>query len=121
MHLDWIETKEIREASEFVECYLEAPKKKKKQMSENNTKTKLNARAMHILLCGISEEVSKKVSTCKRVKEMWENLEKLYSKEEKKDGVPSCANLLQSSKVVGVFALNEPKMLSMNYFWNLRQ
>ncbi|KAK9003602.1 hypothetical protein V6N11_084242 [Hibiscus sabdariffa] len=47
------------------EGYLEAPKKKKKIMSENDTKTKLNARAMHILLCGLSEDVSKKVSTCK--------------------------------------------------------
>ncbi|KAL4277938.1 hypothetical protein GQ457_03G023930 [Hibiscus cannabinus] len=66
--------------------YIEAPKKKKKQMSENNTKAKLNARTMHILLCGLNEEVSKKVSTCKRAKEMWEKLERLYGKEEKKDG-----------------------------------
>ncbi|KAL4317989.1 hypothetical protein GQ457_18G012370 [Hibiscus cannabinus] len=78
---------------------------------------------MHILLCGLNEEVSKKVSTCKRAKEMWEKLERLYGKEEKKDGVPSCVNLFQSSKVDGVLALNEPesyKMHSMNYFWNLR-
>ncbi|KAL4384898.1 hypothetical protein GQ457_15G010940 [Hibiscus cannabinus] len=38
------------------EGYIEAPKKKKKQMSENDTKAKLNARAMHILLCGLNEE-----------------------------------------------------------------
>ncbi|KAL4302875.1 hypothetical protein GQ457_10G021220 [Hibiscus cannabinus] len=38
---------------------------------------------------------------------MWEKLEKLYGKEEKKDGVPSCANLLSSSKVDGGLALNE--------------
>ncbi|KAK8559970.1 hypothetical protein V6N12_012780 [Hibiscus sabdariffa] len=92
------------------EGYIEAPKKKKKLRSENDTKTKLNSRAMHILLCGLSEEVSKKVSTCKRAKEMWEKLERLYGKEEKKDGVPSCANLLQSSKVDGVLALNEPEV-----------
>ncbi|KAL4278473.1 hypothetical protein GQ457_03G027240 [Hibiscus cannabinus] len=42
------------------EGYIEAPKKKKKQMSENDTKAKLNSRAMHILLCGLNEEVSKK-------------------------------------------------------------
>ncbi|KAL4351402.1 hypothetical protein GQ457_06G010700 [Hibiscus cannabinus] len=81
------------------EGYIEAPKKKKKQRSENDTKAKLNLRAMHILLCGLNEEVSKKVSTCKRAKEMWEKLERLYGKEEKKDGAPSCANLLSSSKV----------------------
>ncbi|KAK8565598.1 hypothetical protein V6N12_059156 [Hibiscus sabdariffa] len=94
------------------EGYIEAPKKKKKQRSENDTKAKLNARAMHILLCGLNEEVSKKVSTCKRAKEMWEKLERLYGKEEKKDGVLSCANLLQSSKVDGVVALNEPEVSS---------
>ncbi|KAL4277840.1 hypothetical protein GQ457_03G007940 [Hibiscus cannabinus] len=94
------------------EGYIEAPKKKKKQRSENDTKAKLNSRAMHILLCGLNEEVSKKVSTCKRAKEMWEKLERLYVKEEKKDGAPSCANLLQSSKVDGVVALNEPKVSS---------
>ncbi|KAL4384590.1 hypothetical protein GQ457_15G019700 [Hibiscus cannabinus] len=94
------------------EGYLEAPTKKKKQRSENDTKAKLNARATHIILCGLSEDVSQKVSTCKRAKEMWEKLEKLYGKEEKKDGVPPCANLLQSSKVDGVLALNEPKISS---------
>ncbi|KAL4290833.1 hypothetical protein GQ457_14G020630 [Hibiscus cannabinus] len=94
------------------EGYIEAPKKKKKKRSENDTKAKLNARAMHILLCGLNEEISKKVSTCKRAKEMWEKLERLYGKEEKKDGVPSCANLLQSSKVDGVLAFNEPKVSS---------
>ncbi|KAK8705171.1 hypothetical protein V6N13_048778 [Hibiscus sabdariffa] len=97
------------------EGYMEAPKKKKKkQMSENDTKAKLNARAMHILLCGLNEEVSKKVSTCKRAKEMWEKLERLYGKEEKKDGVSSCDNLLQSSKVDGVLALDEPKVCWSN-------
>ncbi|KAL4278839.1 hypothetical protein GQ457_03G025240 [Hibiscus cannabinus] len=94
------------------EGYSEAPKKKKKQRSENDTKAKLNLRAMHILLCGLNEEVSKKVSTCKRAKEMWEKLERLYGKEEKKDGAPSCANLLSSSKVDGVLALNEPEVSS---------
>ncbi|KAL4385171.1 hypothetical protein GQ457_15G019930 [Hibiscus cannabinus] len=94
------------------EGYIKAPKKKKKQRSENDTKAKLNSRAMHILLCGLNEEVSKKVSTCKRAKEMWEKLERLYGKEEKKDGAPSCANLLQSSKVDGVVALIEPKVSS---------
>ncbi|KAL4378862.1 hypothetical protein GQ457_02G023850 [Hibiscus cannabinus] len=99
------------------EGFIEAPKKKKnnkkkKQRSENDTKAKLNSRAMHILLCGLNEEVSKNVSTCKRTKEMWEKLEKLYGKEEKKDGAPSCANLLQSSKVDGVLALDEPKVSS---------
>ncbi|KAL4385405.1 hypothetical protein GQ457_15G014790 [Hibiscus cannabinus] len=91
------------------EGYIEAPKKKKKKRSENDTKAKLNSRAMHILLYGLNEEVSKKVSTCKKAKEMWEKLERLYGKEEKKDGVPSCANLLQSSKLEGVLALDEPK------------
>ncbi|KAL4312259.1 hypothetical protein GQ457_01G026230 [Hibiscus cannabinus] len=67
------------------EGYIEAPKKKKKQRSENDTKAKLNSRAMHILLCGLNEEVSKKVSTFKRAKKMWEKLERLYGKEEKKD------------------------------------
>ncbi|KAL4353901.1 hypothetical protein GQ457_06G009140 [Hibiscus cannabinus] len=69
---------------------LEAPKKKKKKKkkkSENDMKKKLNTRAMHILLCGLSEEVSKKVFTCKRAKEMWEKVEKLYGKKEKKDGI----------------------------------
>ncbi|KAL4367488.1 hypothetical protein GQ457_05G013320 [Hibiscus cannabinus] len=94
------------------EGYIEAPKKKKKQRSENDTKAKLNSRAMHILLCGLNEEVSKKVSTCKRAKEMWEKLERLYCKEEKKDGAPSCANLLSSSKVDGVLALNEPEKMA---------
>ncbi|KAL4348116.1 hypothetical protein GQ457_17G008000 [Hibiscus cannabinus] len=92
--------------------YLEAPKKKNKLNSENDTKAKLNARAMHNLLCSLSEDVSKKVSTCKRAKETWEKLERLYGKEEKKDSGPSCANLLQSSKVDGVLALDEPKVSS---------
>ncbi|KAL4282084.1 hypothetical protein GQ457_03G020760 [Hibiscus cannabinus] len=73
---------------------MEAPKNKKKQMSVNDTNAKLNAKAMHILLCSLNEE---------------KKLEKLYvdKKEEKKDGVPSYANLLSSSKVDGVLALNE--------------
>ncbi|KAL4353560.1 hypothetical protein GQ457_06G007170 [Hibiscus cannabinus] len=101
------------------EGYIEAPKKKKKkQRSENDTKAKLNSRAMHILLCGLNVEVSKKVSTCKRAKEMWEKLERLYGKEEKKDGVPSCANLLKSSKVDGVLALDEPKVSSNSCYSN---
>ncbi|KAL4311419.1 hypothetical protein GQ457_01G030350 [Hibiscus cannabinus] len=64
---------------------------------------------MHIFLCGLSENVSKKVSTCKRAKEMWEKLERIYGKEEKKDGVSSCTNLIQSSKVDDVLAFDEPK------------
>ncbi|KAL4318815.1 hypothetical protein GQ457_18G011300 [Hibiscus cannabinus] len=52
------------------EGHIEAHKKKNKQMSENDTKAKLNTRAMHIILFGLSEYVSKKVSTCKRDKEI---------------------------------------------------
>ncbi|KAL4279608.1 hypothetical protein GQ457_03G012590 [Hibiscus cannabinus] len=95
--------------------YMEAPKKKKKQRSENDTKAKLNSRAMHMLLCGLNEEVSKNVSTCKSAKEIWEKLEKLYGKEEKKYGVPSCANLIQSSKVDGVLVFNEPEQKILVY------
>ncbi|KAL4363059.1 hypothetical protein GQ457_04G019540 [Hibiscus cannabinus] len=91
--------------------FLEGPKKKKKR-SANDTKAKLNSRTMHMLLCGLNEEVSKKVSTCKSAKEIWEKLEKLYGKEEKKDGVPSCANILSSSKVDGVLALDELEVSS---------
>ncbi|KAL4278525.1 hypothetical protein GQ457_03G014530 [Hibiscus cannabinus] len=71
--------------------YMEAPKKKKKQMSANDTKAKLNAKAMHTLLYGLNEEVSKQVSTCKSAKDIWEKLEKLNDnkKEEKKNGFPS--------------------------------
>ncbi|KAL4369644.1 hypothetical protein GQ457_05G005790 [Hibiscus cannabinus] len=67
-------------------------------MSANDTKAKLNAKAMHTLLCGLNEKVSKKVFTCKSAKDIWEKLEKFYGnkKEEKKDGVPLCANLLSS-------------------------
>ncbi|KAL4383367.1 hypothetical protein GQ457_15G000090 [Hibiscus cannabinus] len=97
------------------EGYLEAHKKKKKLRSENDTKSKLNARAMHILPCGLSEDISKKVSTCKRAKEMWEKLDRLYGKEDKKNGVPSCANILKSSKVDDVLALNENKGLQSGY------
>ncbi|KAL4352636.1 hypothetical protein GQ457_06G007870 [Hibiscus cannabinus] len=69
---------------------------------------------MHTLLCGLNDEVSKQVSTCKSAKDIWEKLEKLYGnkKEEKKGGVPSCACLLSSSKVDGVVALDEPKVSS---------
>ncbi|KAL4387364.1 hypothetical protein GQ457_09G019720 [Hibiscus cannabinus] len=91
--------------------FMEAPKKKKKR-SSNDTKAKLNSKAMHTLLCGLNDEVSKKVCTCKSAKDIWEKLEKLYGnkKEEKKGGVPSCACLLSSSKVDGVLALNEPEV-----------
>ncbi|KAL4333351.1 hypothetical protein GQ457_07G009740 [Hibiscus cannabinus] len=94
--------------------YMEAPKKKKKQRSANDTKAKLNAKAMHTLLCGLNEEVSKQVSTCKSAKDIWEKLEKLYDnkKEDKKDGVSSCANLLLSSNVDGVLALNKLEVSS---------
>ncbi|KAL4326121.1 hypothetical protein GQ457_11G023610 [Hibiscus cannabinus] len=69
------------EVCEIIEeGYMEAPKKKKRQKSENDTKTKLNARAMHIFLCGLSEDVPRKVSTCKGVKEMWEKFQRLYGK-----------------------------------------
>ncbi|KAL4362096.1 hypothetical protein GQ457_04G033120 [Hibiscus cannabinus] len=57
------------EVSDIIEDgYLEAPKKKK-QKSANDTKAKLNAKAMHTRLCGINEDVSEKVSTCKSAKE----------------------------------------------------
>ncbi|KAL4308056.1 hypothetical protein GQ457_01G026700 [Hibiscus cannabinus] len=95
--------------------YTEAPKKKKKkQMSANDTKAKLNAKAMYTLLCSLNEEVSKQVSTCKSVNDIWEKLEKVYGnkKEEMKYGVPSCANLFSSSNADDVLALNEPKISS---------
>ncbi|KAK8507644.1 hypothetical protein V6N12_017937 [Hibiscus sabdariffa] len=66
------------------EGYLEAPKEKKKLRSENDMKAKLNSRAMHILLCGLNEEVSKKVSTCKRHKEMWGKLETIWQRREER-------------------------------------
>ncbi|KAL4281951.1 hypothetical protein GQ457_03G001080 [Hibiscus cannabinus] len=47
-------------------------------------KAKLNAKAMHTLFCGLNDDVSKNVSSCKSAKEMWEKLEKLYKKEEMK-------------------------------------
>ncbi|KAL4280917.1 hypothetical protein GQ457_03G010940 [Hibiscus cannabinus] len=62
----FIEAQDFEVWEIIEEGYLEAPKKKKKkmkQMSENDTKKKLNARAMHIILCGLSENVFKKVST----------------------------------------------------------
>ncbi|KAL4332673.1 hypothetical protein GQ457_07G006530 [Hibiscus cannabinus] len=86
LQLDFLLTRPNATAQDFELCdiieegYIEAPKKKKKQMSENDTKAKLNSIAMHILLCGLNEEVSKKVSTWKRAKEMWEKLEGLYGK-----------------------------------------
>ncbi|GMI77659.1 hypothetical protein HRI_001435200 [Hibiscus trionum] len=94
--------------------YLEAPKKKKKQRSANDTKANLNTKAMHILYCGLNEDVSKKVSTCKSAKDIWEKLEKLYGnkKGEKKDDDQSCANPLSNPKVDGVLALEEPKVSS---------
>ncbi|KAL4355246.1 hypothetical protein GQ457_06G008170 [Hibiscus cannabinus] len=97
-------------------CYMEAPKKKK-QMNVNDTKAKLNVKVMHTLLCGLNEEVSKQVSTCKSAKNIWEKLDKLYGdkEEEKKDGVPSCANLLSSSKVDDVLAFNESEVSSNLY------
>ncbi|KAL4339847.1 hypothetical protein GQ457_08G037450 [Hibiscus cannabinus] len=100
---------------------LEVPKKKKKR-SAHDMKTKLNAKAMHTLVRSINEGVSKQVSICKTAKDICEKLEKLYGnkKEEKKHGVSSCDNLFSSSKEDGVLALDEPKMHSMNYFWNLR-
>ncbi|GMJ03399.1 hypothetical protein HRI_004009100 [Hibiscus trionum] len=94
--------------------YLEAPKKKKKQRSANETKAKLNTKAMHFLYFGLNKEVSKRISTCKSAKELWEKLEKFYSnkKGEKKDDDQSCANLISNPKVDGVLALDEPKVSS---------
>ncbi|KAL4363466.1 hypothetical protein GQ457_04G025190 [Hibiscus cannabinus] len=81
----------------IVERYLEAPTKKKKMSVKDTKKGLLNAKAMHTLLCGLDEEVSKKVSTCKSAKDIWVKLEKLYGnkKGEKKDDASSCANRLQ--------------------------
>ncbi|KAL4312013.1 hypothetical protein GQ457_01G006220 [Hibiscus cannabinus] len=62
----------------------EGPKKKKNRSSKDMGKAKLNAKAMHTLLCGLNDDVSKNVSSCKTAKEMWEKLEKLYKKEEMK-------------------------------------
>ncbi|KAL4298027.1 hypothetical protein GQ457_12G015480 [Hibiscus cannabinus] len=42
----FIEAQDFEVWEIIEEGYLEAPKKKKKQMSENDTKAKLNARAM---------------------------------------------------------------------------
>ncbi|KAK9044091.1 hypothetical protein V6N11_072411 [Hibiscus sabdariffa] len=67
------------------EGFVEGLKKKKKNMSSKDMgKVKLNAKAMHTLLCGLNDDVSKNVSSCKSSKEMWEKLEKLYKKEEMK-------------------------------------
>ncbi|KAL4323516.1 hypothetical protein GQ457_11G023600 [Hibiscus cannabinus] len=64
------------------EGFVEGPKKKKNRSSKNMGKAKLNAKAMHTLLCGLNDDVSKNVFSCKSAKEMWEKLEKLYKKEE---------------------------------------
>ncbi|KAL4324237.1 hypothetical protein GQ457_11G023310 [Hibiscus cannabinus] len=45
---------------------------------------------------------------------MWEKLERLYGKEEKKYGAPSCANLLQSSKVKLESLTKEQEIISNN-------
>ncbi|KAL4348763.1 hypothetical protein GQ457_17G006120 [Hibiscus cannabinus] len=66
------------------EGFVEGPKKKKNRSSKDMGKAKLNAKAMHTLLCGLNDDVSKNVSSCKSAKEMWEKLEKLYKKEEMK-------------------------------------
>ncbi|KAL4377577.1 hypothetical protein GQ457_02G028990 [Hibiscus cannabinus] len=80
---------------EFVEC----PKKKK---SSNDTrKVKLNAQAMHTLFCGLNDDVSKRVSSCKSAKEIWEKLEKLYKKED-----------MKWAKVDDKLAHEEPKVSS---------
>ncbi|GMI78148.1 hypothetical protein HRI_001484100 [Hibiscus trionum] len=92
--------------------HLEAPKKKKKMSVKDTKKDHLNAKAIHILLCALSEEISKKISPSKSAKEIWEKLEKLYGKEEKKDDASSCAILLSTPKVDGVMALDEPKVSS---------
>ncbi|KAL4376239.1 hypothetical protein GQ457_02G023260 [Hibiscus cannabinus] len=103
--------------------HLKALKKKKKRSVKDTKKDQLNAKAKHILLCSLDEGIFKKVSHSKSVKEILENLEKFYGKEEKKDRVLSSANLLSSSKVEGVMAHEKPnsyKMHMMNCFWNLR-
>ncbi|KAL4339353.1 hypothetical protein GQ457_08G036080 [Hibiscus cannabinus] len=64
--------------------YVEVPKKKKNMSVKDMGKAKLNAQAMYTLLCGLNDDVSKNVSSCKSAKEMWEKLEKLYKKEEMK-------------------------------------
>ncbi|KAL4325767.1 hypothetical protein GQ457_11G030270 [Hibiscus cannabinus] len=64
----------------FEERFVEGPKKKKS--SKGTGKAKLNAKAIHTLFCGLNDDVSKNVSSCKSAKEMWEKLEKLYKKKE---------------------------------------
>ncbi|KAL4290406.1 hypothetical protein GQ457_14G013490 [Hibiscus cannabinus] len=76
------------------EGFVEGPKKKKNRSSKDMGKAKLNAKAMHTLLCGLNDDVSKNVSSCKSAKEMWEKLEKLYKKEEMK-----CAKYNLSSHI----------------------
>ncbi|KAL4280387.1 hypothetical protein GQ457_03G018710 [Hibiscus cannabinus] len=50
--------------------YVEVPKKKKNRSSKDMGKTKKNAKAMHTVLFGLNDDVSKKVSSCKSDKEM---------------------------------------------------
>ncbi|KAL4308933.1 hypothetical protein GQ457_01G009500 [Hibiscus cannabinus] len=52
------------------EGFVEGPKKKKNMGSKDMGKAKLNVKAMHTLLCGLNDDVSKKVSSCKSAKEM---------------------------------------------------
>ncbi|KAL4362162.1 hypothetical protein GQ457_04G020740 [Hibiscus cannabinus] len=66
------------------DVYLKAPKKKEKSVKDIKN-DQLNAKAMHIFLCALNEDMSKNVSQSKSAKEIWEKLEKLYEKEEKKD------------------------------------
>ncbi|KAL4290712.1 hypothetical protein GQ457_14G014160 [Hibiscus cannabinus] len=91
--------------------HLETPKKKKMSVKDTK-KDQLNAKAVHILLCALDEEISKKISSSKSAKNIWEKLEKFYGKEEKKDGVPSSVNLISSSKLHGVMAYEDPKLSS---------
>ncbi|KAK8705150.1 hypothetical protein V6N13_048758 [Hibiscus sabdariffa] len=82
------------------EGYVEGPKKKKNR-SKDMGKAKLNAQAMHTLLCGLNDDVSKKISSCKSAKEMCEKLEKLYKNEE-----------VIGAKVDDKLAHEEPKVSS---------
>ncbi|KAL4280283.1 hypothetical protein GQ457_03G006520 [Hibiscus cannabinus] len=86
------------------EGFVEGPKKKKNRSSKDMGKAKLNAKAMHTLICGLNDDVFKNVSSCKSAKEMWEKLEKLYKKEEMK-----CAKVDDKS------AHEEPEVSSNSY------
>ncbi|KAL4291445.1 hypothetical protein GQ457_14G003120 [Hibiscus cannabinus] len=79
------------------EVFVEGPKKKKNMSSKDMGKVKLNAKAMHTLLCGLNDDVFKKVSYCKSAKEMWEKLEKLYKKEDVKGAKESPASSIFKS------------------------